>query len=353
MLKAYNKSLLFTILFSVVIVNSMKAQLRADAGNDKTICPGGSTPIGGSPSASNGKAPYTFSWSPATGLSSSTAPNPIATLSTPVTYTLTVKDDTGAIAKSTVIVQMSYIYYLVAGNDVTICIHDQTTIGNGNAPAPGLTYAWKPAASLNDSTLPTPTAKPLQTTTYTLTLNQTGCMPKVSTVTVTVLDLHVVASADVTINEGQTTTLHATGATHYLWTPSSTLMYPTTANPDAEPADTTIYIVSGWDPTWKCAASDTVKVFVIPGNKVYFYNTFTPNNDGNNDFWYIGNIYKYPNNTLDIYNRNSQLVYHAVSYINNWDGKSFGQDLPAATYFYVLDLGDGSGKYHGTVTIIK
>ena len=354
MFKVLNKSFLAVILFSFVSFSELRAQLHADAGNDKTICPGSSTIIGGSPSAIGGKPPYTYSWSPSTGLSNASSANPTASPSTAISYTLTVKDDTGAVAHDVMQLQMSYIYYQNAGNDNTICIYDQAFLGgSGNSPSPGVTFSWKPAKWLNDSTLPRPTATPLQTITYTLTVTQTGCTPKVSTVTVTVINLHVVASADVVINEGQTTTLHATGATHYVWSPSNTLTYSNTANPDAEPKDTTIYIVTGFDPKWQCSDRDTVEVFVIKGYNVYFYNTFTPNNDGNNDTWYIGNIYKYPDNSLDIYNRNSQLVYHADSYLNNWDGKSFGQDLPAATYFYVLDLGNGSGKYHGTVTIIK
>ena len=355
MFKALYKAFLFTILFSVVAFQTINAtQLVADAGNDKTVCPGSSVIIGGSPSANFGKPPYTYSWAPSTGLSSTSVPNPSASPSTQISYTLTVKDDTGAIARDIMVVQMSYIYYQNAGSDVSICIYSSTVLGGaGNSPAPGVTFTWKPARGLDDSTLAQPTANPLQTTTYTLTVSQTGCTSKVSTVTVTVINLHVVASPSVIINEGQNTTLSATGASHYIWSPDFTLTYPTTATPNAEPKDTTVYYVSGYDPKWQCSYTDSVTVYVIKGNNVYFYNTFTPNGDGNNDTWYIGNIYKYPNNSLDIYNRNSQLVYHADSYLNTWNGKSFGEDLPAATYFYVLDLGDGSGKYHGSVTIIK
>jgi hypothetical protein len=62
----------------------------ADPGPDKTICAGGSVQIGGSPTGSGGDGgPYTFSWTPITGLDNPTAPNPIASPATTTTYTIT------------------------------------------------------------------------------------------------------------------------------------------------------------------------------------------------------------------------------------------------------------------------
>ena len=112
------------------------------------------------------------------------------------------------------------------------------------------------------------------------------------------------------------------------------------------------YYLYGTDNSNTCPNYDSVIVTVIPNDELVFYNTFTPNNDGNNDTWYIGNVYKYPNNKLEIYNRNGKLVYKASSYVNNWDGHAFGERLPAGTYFWVFELGDGKGKKHGDVTII-
>jgi len=64
--------------------------LAANAGSDVSVCQGNSTTLSGS--GSGGTSPYTYSWSPTTGLSSSTIANPVASPTTTTTYTLTVKD---------------------------------------------------------------------------------------------------------------------------------------------------------------------------------------------------------------------------------------------------------------------
>jgi len=79
------------------------------------------------------------------------------------------------------------------------------------------------------------------------------------------------------------------------------------------------------------------------------YNEFSPNDDGQNDFFYIDCIDRYPNNQLEIFNRWGNLVYFKKGYDNTWDGKAEGsaKTLPEGTYFYILDLGDGSKKTSG------
>ena len=98
--------------------------------------------------------------------------------------------------------------------------------------------------------------------------------------------------------------------------------------------------------------SDTVRVTVINGDVLFFYSAFTPNNDGDNDFFYIGNLEKYPDNDLKIYNRYGKQVYSATNYDNLWNGKYLGNDLPTGTYFYILNDGKGA-QYKGSVTILR
>ena len=81
------------------------SDLVADAGPDRQYCPTGNpVTLGGSPSATGGGTPYTYSWSPAAGLSSTSSANPNATPSTQTDYILTVTDANGCSDSDTVTV---------------------------------------------------------------------------------------------------------------------------------------------------------------------------------------------------------------------------------------------------------
>ena len=99
-------------------------------------------------------------------------------------------------------------------------------------------------------------------------------------------------------------------------------------------------------------ANDTTRKNIPP---LKFYSGFTPNKDGNNDNWQIDGITKFPNNTVSIFNRWGEKVWHTTKYDNIevvWDGTSYmGQLLPDATYFYVIEA-DGK-TYKGWVELTK
>ena len=79
------------------------------------------------------------------------------------------------------------------------------------------------------------------------------------------------------------------------------------------------------------------------------YNEFSPDGDGTNETFVIDCIERFPNNTLEIYNRWGNKVYSTNGYLNDWTGTSNGRsvvnqsdELPVGTYYYVLDLKNGS-----------
>ena len=80
--------------------------------------------IGGSPTASGGFAPYTYNWTPSTGLSSSTVANPTASPTVTTTYTVTVTDSLGATGTSSVAV-----IHLSAAADYASYIAGTTPVG--------------------------------------------------------------------------------------------------------------------------------------------------------------------------------------------------------------------------------
>lgn len=92
-------------------------------------------------------------------------------------------------------------------------------------------------------------------------------------------------------------------------------------------------------------------VFDIP-------NVITPNGDNFNDYWHIPQV-DAGNETIyvEIYNRWGQKVFTANNYNNvttRWDGRNDGnEDLPHGTYYYVIDLNDGTAPMTGHVTIMR
>lgn len=330
------------------------AQVNANAGANPVVCLGQTYIIGGSPTASGGNPPYTYLWTPSTGLSNSTIANPTLSPTLSVSqYIVRVTDALGQIDRDTIDVWFQPSAFAGAGRDTAICFGQTVILGNPNNPTiGGMTYAWLPATGLTNPSDPNPSCTINSTTTYTVTISSSACASFTETVTVTVNPLpNVSAGPDFTINEGDVVALQGSGASAYWWTPNNTLMYSTTANPDASPLTTTVYLLIGTDGNG-CQGYDQCTVYVEPSDTLIFYNTFTPNNDGDNDFFYIGNVFKYPDNKITIYNRYGNVVYTTAPYINLWDGENFGEDVPSGTYYYIFEDGKGN-KHYGAVTIIR
>ncbi len=96
------------------------APLTANAGGDRSIVAGESTTLSGS--AAGGKAPYTYKWSPTTGLGSPNAATTTAAPQATQVYTLTVTDAAGQTATDSITVTVSSVstdarYVATNGND--------------------------------------------------------------------------------------------------------------------------------------------------------------------------------------------------------------------------------------------
>lgn len=223
----------------------------ASAGQDVSICTGGSTTL----SASGGAS---YSWSPATGLSSTGISNPIASPTVTTTYTVTVNSN-GCISTDSVMVTVNSLPVVTAGGDVVICSGNNTTLGAGGASS----YTWNPSTGLSNPAISNPVASPTVTTTYIVVgTDVNGCMNS-DTMMVTVSTPSVTASSNSAICIGDSTQISATSATavSYAWSPGTGLSSTSISNPTAFPSSTTSYIITIND-QYGCAASDTVMVSV-------------------------------------------------------------------------------------------
>lgn len=96
----------------------------------------------------------------------------------------------------------------------------------------------------------------------------------------------------------------------------------------------------------------TVDIYVNCATAMKFYNGFSPNGDGQNDYFTIEGISQYPNNELTIFNRWGTEVFKMKGYKNAWEGTWNNKQLPNGTYFYVLKDGEGK-QYKGFVQISR
>lgn len=79
----------------------------------------------------------------------------------------------------------------------------------------------------------------------------------------------------------------------------------------------------------------------------------TPNSSGLESTWKIINLEKYPNARVTVYNKNGQEVFSAQGYRNDWRGtyKNSPNPLPAASYYYVVELNTGEEPITGWMYI--
>ena len=156
---------------------------------------------------------------------------------------------------------------------------------------------------------------------------------------------------------GSTVELHAEGALIYIWLPANgSIANPGEATTDATPEVETTYYVIGMN-SWGCTDTGAVDITIDYNVNEYLPNSFTPNNDGHNDIFRLGNI-KYDKLVdFSIFNRWGELVYHnTYDPTKGWDGYYNGvpQDIGVYNYNIILGTPNGTLKYlKGTVTLIR
>ncbi|MFD1874569.1 gliding motility-associated C-terminal domain-containing protein [Hymenobacter bucti] len=133
-------------------------------GATRTTCSGVPITLGAPAVTGN-----TYSWSPTTGLSSSTVANPVLTFANATsatitqTYTLTVTNTASACTSmATVVVSISPAASVSAGPAQAVC--DKQTITLGAPAQPGYSYLWAPATNLSSATAAQPTLTGANTT---------------------------------------------------------------------------------------------------------------------------------------------------------------------------------------------
>ncbi len=239
---------------STVVTATIKAAPSISTGTPVAICNGSSAAL----AVSGGSVSYV--WAPATGLSSTTAAFVTASPTTTTSYTITGTGLNGCTSSIVNTVTVNPLPVVTASPDVDLCTGSSAVLSASGAA----TYIWLPATGLSAMAGASVTATPLSTTTYTVTGTDVNGCKSTAQVTVTIHPFPAVsAGANVSLCIGSSTTLNATGAATYTWTPGTGLSTTTGSSVVANPTTTTTYSITGTD-IYGCYNFATVTVTVNP-----------------------------------------------------------------------------------------
>lgn len=149
----------------------------------------------------------------------------------------------------------------------------------------------------------------------------------------------------------------ATQGGTYTWTPAEGLSNPNSLTPVATPKETTTYTLTAT--VNGCSASNDMILTVDLPCEIKPAAAFTPNGDGLNDLWILGNFNArcLLRARVHVYNRYGAVVYESNNYTNNWNGTYKGKALPDGTYYYIINYDAAGTPYpvtlKGNVTIMR
>lgn len=292
-------------------------------------------------------------WSNVVGTVDTVHINPLIT----TTYIVTVSDSCGNTASDTATFNYSsYIpMQLTLNNDTIICGGEQVLLDadvvNG---LPGYTYLWTPNVTTMDSV----TVLPPTSAVYTLKITDLCGYSKWDTVNVTVYPISSDFQPVFTTNQTVTFNDLSVGAVSYFWNfgDASDDSTSTLESPEHFYTDDGTYTVMliSTNPNG-CTDTSFKTVEVLPDFYFYFPDAFTPNKNGNNDFFmgYGAGIKTY---RMRIFDRWGKFIFESSDITIGWDGTYKGEKAMSDVFTCVFDVESMRGvkkRKIGRVTLLR
>ncbi len=322
---------------TITVTITQPPALTASSTSANITC-NGQTNGTASVSASGGTTGYSYNWSNGATTSS------ISNLGTG-TYTVTVTDANGCTATQTVTITQPPALTANASSSPACGTGNGTAAATASGGTSPYSYSWSPSGSTSAN------ATGLTSGNYTVTVTDgNGCTQTASVNVVVNPGPTAGAGSSTTVIVGQSATLTATGGGNYLWNTGET-----SSSITVSPAQTTSYCVVVTDAN-NCTDSACVTVYVdLQCGNIYLPNAFSPNNDGQNDVFYVrGNCIK--DMELIVYDRWGEKVFETTDPKQGWDGTFGGKTLNTAVfgYYFTATLTDGTSvKQKGNVSLVR
>ena len=344
-----------------------------DVSDITTICNGDSSIISAIASNGNG-GPYTYSWSPSGSLNNPSINNPTATPNITTTYIVTGNDGCSppVIDSVTIVVLPLPVVNFTVDIDhgcAPLCVNftDASTV-TGDIIASRIWDFGDGTLISNSQNLSHCFNNPGQYSITSKVTTNSGCVASYTNINMISVFAKPIAAftpspnpASIIDPEITMNTSFSSNVNYWYWnfgdgdtlapnSPNPTHQYSTTV----ESSYTVTLIIHNANDCY-----DTVSHEIVIGPEFTFYipNSFTPNEDGTND--YFGGagtgISKY---SLWIFDRWGNMIFYSSELYDKWNGKSnHGQDISQLeVYVWKAEITDIFNKKHdyiGTVTLVK
>lgn len=228
------------------------------------------------------------------------------------------------------------------GADTVLC---EGEILNLNVSNPDANYLWQDGSSSSSYAVS-------ESGIYIVEISNTGQCYAIDSIEVEVIpafpDIHLGPDTTVLFCEGEFLEydLPEIDDADYLWSNGSTGKHILIEEPG-------IYWVDISD---RCSSIRDSIVIIGCQSSLVYPNSFSPNSDGNNDFFHPGYIEHINHGTIQIYDRWGKLIYNSSDIMEGWDGTWNGKECSADIYIFKVDYFDFKGQgytLNGTVTIIR
>jgi gliding motility-associated-like protein len=275
-------------------------------------------------------------------------------VNTPGLYTITLSGECGNSTDSIVITSIGNRVEAVVSSDISTCPGEPVLLSASG----GMSFLWLDTDGALVSSAPNPSVLPQESTVYKVIVFDGQCQDSAD-VEVTVLPgPSVFATADETsIKLGEETTLSASGASSFIWSPAEGLSCTDCSNPEANPSITTTYTVLGVNADG-CSGTASIEIIVQQPCPFYVPNVFYPETSdaaGNGVFGIFSKEIVLENFHLRIFSRWGELVFESKDPQATWDGTVRNEAAQAGVYVYHLEMNTCNGfiQKSGDLTLIR
>ncbi len=314
-------------------------QPYVNAGTDSFVCLQNSIVL-----QATGSVNYTW-LNTGNSLSCKNCANPIAQPITSTIYYVQGIDNAGCVATDSVFIEVKQPAELVVSPLDTLCAGGSIKLSASGAEI----YKWSPSSGLSNSDIPNPVASPNTSTTYTLVgTDDKACFTDTASIFVHVFPIPTfdIIDTSATLSLGSTyaiKTINSADVVRWQWSPPVWITCNNCAEPVTQPKADITYIAQAYN-AGNCTATDKISITTLcNGTNIFVPNTFSPNNDGINDWFYPRGKGDITVRSFRIFNRLGKVVFDkGNSGVNTesdgWNGNVAGTAAPADVYVYVIEI---------------